>query len=254
MEVNKLGTSPGRCENNRSESQYAMVTGATRGIGRAIAEQLATQGYDLLLVARSENDLAEMKAGLKIQYSAIDVLYYPADLSDLDQIKQVGDWAVEKSPVVFVSNAGIFKPVSLLNEDEDSFLPQFYLNYYAAHSLCIKLAGKMKELRQGHIFIIGSTASRQAVKAGSYTVTKYALNGLTIVLREELREAGIKVTEIIPGSTRTSSWDGTDHADERFVNPREIAKSVGLCLEMGPGTNVEEIVIKPLKGNILTDC
>lgn len=244
----------GISETGPISNKYALVTGATRGIGRAIAEQLAAQGYDLLLVSRSEKDLAGMKSGLQVLYPEMDVRYYPADLSDLDQIRQVGDWAVEKAPVVFVSNAGIFTPVSLLNEAEDSFLPQFYLNYYAAHSLSIKIARKMKQVRQGHLFIISSTASRQPVKAGTYTVTKFALNGLTHVLRSELREAGIKVTEIIPGSTRTSSWDGTDHPEERFVKPQEIAKAVGLCLEMGAGTNIEEIVIKPQKDNILTDC
>lgn len=254
MEPSNRESGLGISETGPISNKYALVTGATRGIGRAIAEQLAAQGYDLLLVSRSEKDLAGMKSGLQVLYPGIDVRYYPADLSDLDQIRQVGDWAVKMAPVVFVSNAGIFTPVSLLNEAEDSFLPQFYLNYYAAHSLSIKIARKMKQVRQGHLFIISSTASRQPVKAGAYTVTKFALNGLTHVLRDELREAGIKVTEIIPGSTRTSSWDGTDHPEERFVKPEEIAKAVGLCLEMGAGTNVEEIVIKPQKDNILTDC
>lgn len=254
MEPSNRESGLGISETGPISNKYALVTGATRGIGRAIAEQLAAQGYDLLLVSRSEKDLAGMKSGLQVLYPGIDVRYYPADLSDLDQIRQVGDWAVKMAPVVFVSNAGIFTPVSLLNEAEDSFLPQFYLNYYAAHSLSIKIARKMKQVRQGHLFIISSTASRQPVKSGAYTVTKFALNGLTHVLRDELREAGIKVTEIIPGSTRTSSWDGTDHPEERFVKPQEIAKAVGLCLEMGAGTNVEEIVIKPQKDNILTDC
>jgi len=255
MKQNKVKTNPVKGENKQYTSpQYALVTGATRGIGRAIAEQLAARGYDLLLVARGEKDLVELKSQLQDQYPSAEILFFPADLSDPAQIKQVGDWALQKSPVVFVSNAGIFKPVSLLNEEEDSFLPQFYLNYYAAHSLCLKLGRKMKELRQGHLFIIGSTASRQPVKAGAYTVTKYALSGLTNVLREELRDAGVKLTEIIPGSTRTSSWDGTDHPESRFVRPQEIAQAVGLCLEMGSSTNIEEIVIKPLQGNIVTDC
>lgn len=236
------------------EQNYALVTGATRGIGRAIAEKLAKLGYDLLLTARNGEDLTVLKSDLQNRFSELKVEVFPADLSDPAQIRQLGDWALGKSPAVFVSNAGVFNAVSLLNEAEADFLPQFFLNYYAAHSLCIKLGRKMKQLGKGHLFIIGSTASRQPVKAGTYTVTKYALNGLTHVLREELRDAGVKVTEIIPGSTRTSSWDGTDHPDERFVQPLEIAKAVGLCLEMGPGTNVEEIVIKPQQGNIITEC
>lgn len=254
MEQSNSGSGRGIDGTGQNRNKYALVTGATRGIGRAIAEQLAARGYDLLLVSRSEKDLAGMKSGLQALYPGINIRYYPADLSDPEQIRQAGDWAVEMAPVIFVSNAGVFKPVALLNEPEDSFLPQFYLNYYAAHSLSIKLARKMKEVRQGHLFIIGSTASRQPVRAGTYTVTKFALSGLTHVLRSELREAGIKVTEIIPGSTRTSSWDGTDHPEERFVKPQEIARAVGLCLEMGAGTNVEEIVIKPQQDNILTDC
>lgn len=236
------------------EQNYALVTGATRGIGRAIAEHLGKLGYDLLLVARNGKDLTALKSDLQNRFTGLEVEVFPADLSDPDQIRQLGDWALEKSPAIFVSNAGVFNAVSLLNEAEEDFLPQFFLNYYAAHSLCIKLGRKMKQLGKGHLFIIGSTASRQPVKAGTYTVTKYALNGLTHVLREELRDAGVKVTEIIPGSTRTSSWDGTDYPDERFVQPLEIARAVGLCLGMGPGTNVDEIVIKPQRGNIITEC
>lgn len=241
---------------NQETHRYraALITGATRGIGRAIAEQLASQGLDLLLVARSERDLASLQLHLREQYPNQHFQIFVADLSQVEEIRRVGDWAQEHAPDVLVSNAAVFKPVSLLNEVEDDFLPQFYLNYYATHELSIRLARQMKKTGHGHLIMIGSTASRQPVKAGAYTVTKYAVKGLTLVLREELRAFGVKVTEIVPGSTRTSSWDGTTYEDERFVKPEEIAKAVALCLAMSDQTNVEEIVIKPQLGNILTDC
>lgn len=234
--------------------RIAFITGATRGIGRAIAEAFAAAGIDLLLVARNESDLLTMQITLREQHPGIQVEVLAADLSDLAEIQRVGDWVVPKSPNIFISNAAVFRPVSLLNEDDADFLPQFYLNYYAAHFLSIRIARQMKQSAQGHIFMIGSTASRQPVKAGTYTVTKFALKGLTFVLREELRLYGVKVTEIVPGSTRTSSWDGTNYEEERFVKPEEIAKSVLLCLEMSEQTNVEELIIKPQQGNIFTDC
>src|SRR5690606_15965230 len=108
--------------------------------------------------------------------------------------------------------------VSILNETDADFRDQLNLNYRAPHLICRAIGRLMRDQRRGHIINITSIASREPVpEAGSYTVTKYALMGLTHVLREELRGYGVHVTEIIPGSTLTSSWEGTDIPAERFV-------------------------------------
>jgi short-subunit dehydrogenase len=107
----------------------------------------------------------------------------------------------------------------------------------------------MRAAGAGHIINICSVAGLEpVVAAGSYSVTKYALMGLTKVLREELKPAGVKVTAIIPGATLTHSWEGTDIAPEHFIQPEDIASGVLACLQMSAGANIEELVIKPQSG------
>jgi short-subunit dehydrogenase len=106
----------------------------------------------------------------------------------------------------------------------------------------------MRDAGKGHIFNITSIASREPVPAaGAYTITKFALEGLTKVLREELRKSGVKVTEIIPGSTLTSSWEGTEISAEEFVLPEDIAKVLVTCLSLSSGANIEEVIIRPIR-------
>jgi len=236
------------------QNKRVLVTGATRGIGRAVVQKLARAGYDLLLVSSREGDLAEFRSDLQWEYPGLEISVFPADLSDPYDVHRLRDWAVSHRPDILINNVGVFKPVSILNEEEGAFLPQFYVNYYAAHTLCAAVGRQMRERGQGHILNVTSTASREPVKAGTYTVTKFALRGLTYVLRNELRGSGVKVTEIIPGSTLTSSWGETDQPREHFINPDEVADAMLFCLKNSDTAMVEELVIKPQKGNILTDC
>lgn len=236
------------------QNKRALITGATRGIGRATAEKLAAAGYSLLLVSSGESTLNAFRDELQRMSPAQEIWTYPADLSNPEEIRKLCEWAVSHSPDVLINNVGVFRPTPLLDEEESTFLPQFYVNYYAAHSLCIALGRQMRGQGLGHIINVSSTASREPVRAGAYTVTKFALRGLTYVLREELRDSGVKVTEVIPGSTLTSSWEGTDVPPERFAKAEEIADAIRFCVEAGSTAMVEEIVIKPQKGNILTDC
>ncbi|HZH54903.1 MAG TPA: SDR family oxidoreductase [Sphingobacteriaceae bacterium] len=233
-------------------TQIALITGATRGIGLAVTSMLAAQGYRLLLVSRTEAALEKLKHRLEKEHAGLEVSVMAADLSTLPGIQSTVEWAEGFRPDVLVLCAGVFRPVSLLDEPVEDFLPQFYLNYYAAHVLSICAGRQMALRKRGHLFILSSTASRDPVPAGTYTVTKFSLRGLITVLREELRVNGVKVTEVIPGSTLTSSWEGTELPADHFVQPEEIASAILLCLQMSTGTNVEELIIKPQKGNVVT--
>ena len=109
----------------------------------------------------------------------------------------------------------------------------------------------MRLNKAGHIINICSSASITPVnEAGSYTVTKFALLGLTKVLRQELMQHNVKVTAIIPGSTLTNSWAGTSIPENRFIAAEDIANAVMYCLSVSSGANVDEIIINPLSGNI----
>lgn len=236
-----------------SHTDYtALITGATKGMGRTIAEKLAQCGYSLLLAARSGGALKALKEQLEMQHPGIHVAYLACDFSESDQLTKLIEW-VEKQAVevdVLINNVGIFRPASILDESDDDFNQQMQINYFTPHLLSRAVGRSMRENRRGHIFNISSIASREPVSsAGTYTVTKFAVMGLTHVLREELRPYNVKVTEIIPGSTLTSSWEGTEVPADQFILPADIAEAIVTCLRMSEGANVEEIMIKPKYGN-----
>lgn len=230
----------------------ALITGATKGIGRAIAERLAVAGYDLLLTARNAQALEAFKTQLETHHPNIDIHYQEGDVSDRSQLSRLIQWADQTAPSldVLVNNVGIFRPVSVLDESDEDFETQMCVNYFAPHFFARAVGRNMRKNRKGHIINISSIASRQPVSAaGTYTVTKYAVRGLTHVLRDELRPFGVKVTEIVPGSTLTPSWEGTPVQANEFVLPADIAEAIMACLCMSEGANVDEVVIKPKFGN-----
>ncbi len=226
----------------------AIITGATRGIGRAIAIKLAEAGYDLAVCSRNENELAELIKSLT--YTGVNVRAIKADLSIKEECYRFCNAVLERMPEadVLVNNAGVFLIGNILDEPDDQFESQLNLNLKSAY-YCSKFFGKkMRERRSGHIFNICSVASKQiAENAGSYSVTKAALFSLNNVFREELLKYNVKVTAVLPGSTLTSSWEGTDIPAERFVKPEDIAEAVYAILNLSTGANVDEITIKPVR-------
>jgi short-subunit dehydrogenase len=109
----------------------------------------------------------------------------------------------------------------------------------------------MQKSKAPHIFNMCSTASITAyVNGGSYAITKFGLLGMSKVLREELKPFQIKVTAILPGATKTASWEGTDLPDSRFMTAKDVASALWACYSMGPSAVVEEILMRPLPGDI----
>lgn len=230
----------------------ALITGATKGMGRAVTEKLAHCGYNLLLTARDSLALAALKEQLETQHPGIQATYFTCDFSEPEQLTALIEWVESRvlKVDVLVNNVGIFKPASILDESDADFNLQMQINYVTPHRLSRAIGRSMRGNRHGHIFNISSIASREPVpSAGTYTVTKFAVRGLTHVLREELRPHNVKVTEIIPGSTLTSAWEGTEIPANQFILPADIAEAIVTCLRMSDGANVEEIVIKPRYGN-----
>lgn len=229
----------------------AFITGATKGMGLAIAKKLARNACNLVLCARNEKALYQLKQHLEESYPAISVNVRACDLSLKQQVRELAEWVAPQTVDILINNAGIYRPVSILDESEADYELQMQVNYYAAHYLCQTIGRTMRKNHSGHIINISSIASRTPVAAaGTYTVTKYAISGLTEVLRDELRPFGVRVTEIIPGSTLTSSWEGTTIPADRFVLPEDIAQAILTCLTVSDGANVDELVIKPRYGNI----
>ena len=225
----------------------AVITGATKGIGKAVALKLAQHGYNLAICARTETDLISLQK--ELEPSGVKVLAIRADCS----IKADVNSFFEKVSSVFttidvlVNNAGIFLNENILDQTDESFEFQQRLNVNAAYYFSKYFGKIMREQRSGNIFNICSIASKEVIEnAGAYTVTKTALLSLNNVLRKELSAHHVKVTAILPGSTLTASWAGTTISAHHFVQPEDIANALYAILNLSAGVNVDEIVLTPL--------
>jgi len=225
----------------------AIITGATKGIGRAIAIKLAENGYDLILVARNPKELDNFRVELLALTKG--VLVYAVDCSDKAQVQKFLKNAEEDFGFVdvLVNNVGTFMPGSLLDEADEVFEKQQNINVNAGYYFSKFFGKKMRAQKKGHIFNICSVASKAPVKnGGSYSVTKAAMLSLNHVLRQELAPYNVKVTAFLPGSTKTASWEGTTIPDEKFVQPADIADTLFTILNLSKGVNVDEVLITPL--------
>jgi 3-oxoacyl-[acyl-carrier protein] reductase len=227
----------------------AVITGASKGIGRAIALKLAQEGYNLALCARSLTDLKSLQSAL-LQISPNANIYIEAlDCADLQALLSFAKQAQAKLGFidVLINNVGQYLPGTILEEAEDALALQMQTNVYPAYTLSKFFGKEMRIRKSGYIINICSIASLNVVKeAASYSVTKVALLGLTTILREELQSSGVKVSAILPGATYTSSWEGTQIAPEKFIQPEDVAQAVWTCLSLSPGATIDQLILNPI--------
>jgi len=231
----------------------AIVTGATKGMGRAIVMELAANNYNIIFCARDEKQVHALLDELRKTYPHLLFFGMRADLEEKSDVREFAEFAERNlSDVdVLINNAGLYIPSKLMEEEESSLERQMQVNLFAPHFLSKFFAAKMIGRARGHIINICSVASLEPViRAGSYSISKMALLGLTKAMREELRPVGIKVTAVLPGSTLTDSWAGTSLPADWFILSVDIAKSIINCLQMSSGSNIDEIIIRPLYGKV----
>lgn len=229
-------------------NKLIVVTGGTKGIGRAIAQRFARAGFDVAVCGRNTNDLAVFKSD--IEQLGVKAFALAADMRDPVQVKDFCDQVLAlKRPVdVLVNNAGYFVPGSVLDEPAGTLESMIETNLYSAY---YTTRGLIPAMNAAHIFNMCSIASIKAYpNGGSYAISKFALLGFSKVLREELKPAGIRVTAILPGATKTASWAGTDLPDSRFMKPEDVAEAVFSAWSLSPHSVVEELLIRPQLGDI----
>jgi short-subunit dehydrogenase len=150
-----------------------------------------------------------------------------------------------------VNNAGYFIPGEISTEPEGTLESMIHANLYSAYHTTRGLVQAMKDKKSGHIFNMCSIASIKAYSnGGSYAISKFALLGFSKCLREELKEFGIRVTAILPGATRTASWDESDEPEERFMKPEDVADTIYSGYALSGRSVVEEIIIRPQLGDL----
>lgn len=228
-----------------------LITGATKGIGKAIAFKMAENGYNLALCARNAAELLELKLQINQKYPNSKVFIKATDCVIKQEVYAFADEAIsELNQIdVLVNNVGVFNMNYLLDEEEDSLENNMKVNTYSAYYLYKKLAPLMRERRNGYIFNMCSVASNTSiVNAGAYCVTKAALLSLNNIMREEMMPHHVKVTAVLPGATLTNSWEGTSVSPDEFIKPEDVALAIDQIMKMSFGANVDQIVIKPAHG------
>lgn len=230
----------------------AIITGASKGIGWSIANRFAENGFDLLMIARDADALQTRSRELQQKFPLQQFTAFSVDLMDKSKLCSLSQFALESlsSMDVLVLNAGLFSMGELLNPDDSPNLDDFMqLHVLSNHYLCQKW---QSSFRKGtHIFSICSVVSNEPrFDSPAYSVSKVAQLAWTKMLRASFLEKEIKVTAVLPGQTLTSSWDGIRVEEDRILSADAVADAVWNAWKMPGNTVIEEIVIRPQKGDL----
>ncbi len=234
--------------------KVVVVTGATKGIGRAIAEIFAKEGnWKIFICARNENDLEITRNELENKYPQSKVEIMKVDVRQKNEVMSFAEFIGKKSDRVdvLVNNAGVFIPGEISNEEPGILEQMIETNLYSAYHLTRELVRKMKEKKSGHIFNICSIASKIAYpNGGSYSISKFALLGFSKVLREEMKAHNVRVSAVLPGATWSNSWKGVDLPESRLMQARDIAIMVKAAYDLSDSAVMEDIVLRPQLGDL----
>jgi short-subunit dehydrogenase len=229
-----------------------VVTGASKGIGKAIVEIFAANGHNLFLCSRGEVTLYKTVEELMTKFPDVSIKAKPFDLSIKEEAIAFGSWCLTFAvPDIVVNNAGLFEPGSVHNEPDGLMESQLAINLFSAYHLTRTLLPKIMERRSGHIFNMCSIASLHAyANGGAYSISKFALYGFSTNLREEMKPHGIKVTSIHPGAVMSDSWGDYDNSAKRIMEADDIAKMVYAASQLSIQACVEDIIIRPQLGDL----
>ena len=230
-----------------------VITGASRGLGKAMADGFAALGNNLYISSQQDFTLYKAVEDLMLKYPKATIKAHPFDLSVPGQAKALGQWILDTgiTPDVLINNAGQFLPGSVHKEEEGTLEKLIEVNLVSAYHLTRTLLPYMMKQKSGHIFNICSIASLQAYpNGGSYSISKFALAGFSKNLREEMKPYGIKVTTVYPGAAYTDSWAATGMDRRRFMEAEDIAQMVIATTKLSPQACVEDIIIRPQGGDI----
>jgi 3-oxoacyl-[acyl-carrier protein] reductase len=231
----------------------AIITGASSGIGQAIARQLATEGWQIATATRHEESISSIKSDLeKRNPQHIEPIVVKADLSNpssLETFLSIVDLSWD-CPDLIVCNVGLFSPDTPSTLQIDELQHQLEINAFSAIRTCKHYVPKLIEAKKGMIIFTGTILNIEPrTSAASYTLSKGLLNSYAGMLADELRSSNIRVSRIQPGSVSTPTWGTEPVPHETFVQPEDIAKGVSWMVNLPSSTWVEELIIRPTNKN-----
>ena len=223
------------------------ISGASKGIGLAIAERFYAAGWEVIICARGAQALAAAKAAMPGLHT------FTCDMGDKAAVKALAATLNEQfGPLdVLVNNAGIFEPGQIHTEPDERYERLMRVNMDGTYYLTKGVLPPMLAQGRGTIVNVASIASLHAYdNGGSYSITKYALLGFSKNLREELKPHGLRVISLMPGAVYTASWEGAGVEPERLMPAADIAELVWTCCALSDRSVVEDIVLRPQLGDL----
>jgi len=241
-----------RSPKNTLKGKTALITGATQGIGLAIARALASEGCSLVVCARDQSRLKKVKA--ELSRNKIRVIAAECDVRDEHSVREMFTAVRRQVPRldILINNAGIAhasRPARELSIDDwndviSTNLTGMFLVTQAALPL----------MKRGAVIVNNLSIAAKRVFAGSsaYNASKHGALGFTNTLREELREQGIRVIALLPGATNTGMWETLwpDAPREKMISPETVARALVDALKLPPNAAVEELIIMPTAGTL----
>lgn len=232
--------------------KVALVTGATSGIGQAIAVALATAGAHVAATGRSEEKLRELEAELRRHKAHIST--FAADLATGGGRDALAGWAMEAfGGVDFLVHAAGMAAAGDGDVEEEALEQMLQINVLAAHGMVQRLMASLVE-RQGQIVFINSRAGYLVQpKLAGYCASKFALRAYADGVRESLRHQGVRVVSIFPGKVDTPMLRqlmgelGSPYEPEKYARPEDIARAVVDVLMLPAHIEIPEITVRPFR-------
>ena len=231
----------------------ALVTGASRGIGFAIAKRIAPSTSKLLITSRKKSKIEQAKRLLEQSCSSSIVTAHCNHSRARESAKLIGKWARAniRHLDLLVLNAGYYVEGELSKMDSRNFEENLRINFLVNHYLVQELLPLIRKSKLKRIIFVGSTAAYEAYHAvPTYGVAKWALRGYAVNLRRELMQERIGVTFVSPGGTLTDMWAGAKLPPRRLLDPDDIGKLVAAIITLSPQAVVEDLICRPILGDM----
>ena len=231
--------------------RLALITGASSGIGEALAVSMSRKQYKVVLVARSESKLKLISD--RIHKEGGDSLALRVDLENSGEISSLKDKIAGYGELsVIINNAGYGRFNDLENTEIEDWDRHININLRASFLICKAFVPMMKKKREGILVFVNSVAGKKGYSNSSaYVASKYGLRGFSDALREELREYNIKVLSIFPGAVNTPFWDDLDAGFDKseMLDVEVLSESIVSAIELPGNCVVEEMQLRRIKGD-----
>ncbi len=233
--------------------KQVVITGASSGIGKAVAHSLAHSETSLHLLGRSEDRLQEVAQA--VEDAGGEAVIHQVDLAEDDQLEEVAAALSELGGIdVLVHSAGAVSLAPVAETSAEDLDKQYRVNLRAPYLLTQKLLPSLKQAKGQIVFINSGAGLNAKANWSSYAVSKHGLKALADSLRAEVKPDGVRVVSIYPGRVASPmqryvhEMEGKDYDPEKFVQPEDVAQQVASVLSLPPTAEVTDLSVRPAKG------